>query len=206
MLWFLLLSGLILAIITLWQRKNPVSALTELATGVVSGDPMVIAANDKMDLDTYCLARAGQSEENLSSDDAKVAVMWAIKNMAKHKGISIGSLVLHTSWVDHKDHSKGRNHPEADMHFSRQDKSKYCTTLIPPSDNTKALAVQVMQSTIADPTGGAIQFDNTHSQAALHAANPVKYKSPEEIADDRIAAGMSEVTVDGVSTRFWRTT
>lgn len=176
----------------------------QLITGIIDDDPMILAAQAGMDLDAYSLARVGQSEEGTSSDLAKIAVMWATKNQAKKLGITVTSLVTHPSWKDRNDHSLGRQFPAADNKYSRQTFGKYASTITPPTENTKQLAVRVMQSKVADPTGGATKFDNAATQDALNKINPDKFKTSDEIAAKRTAAGMTLIELDGVSTRFWR--
>jgi hypothetical protein len=145
-----------------------------------------------------------QSEEGMSSDIAKVAVMFAAKNQAKKIGVSLTSLLTHTSWVDRTNHSLGRKFPEADGKYSRQTFAKYASTITAPTGHTKALANEVMGGEVSDPTGGATKFDNPRTQDAMHAVNPSMHKSSTEIAAKRQAEGLTLIQLDGVSTRFWR--
>ena len=67
-----------LVLFTWWQHKwNPGVAMLEFTKGIVTTDPQVLADKAGVDLEIYSLARVGQSEEGLSSDRAKIAVMFA---------------------------------------------------------------------------------------------------------------------------------
>jgi hypothetical protein len=205
MKWFLitmLIIGILLALFSLWQNKNPVEAVGDMIAGVVSDDPQTLANEEGVDVDTYSLARVGQSEEGMSSAKAKIAVMYACKHHADAKGQSITEVVT-------KGNPKRSDYAEANGRYGRQGIHPYCSTIAAPTSSTIALAISVMTGAVTDETQGAQYFDNPISQDALAMANPKNqetgtgYYTSEQIAERRIAKGGQLVTIPGVSTRFW---
>lgn len=159
------------------------------ARGIVPGDPAELAAAAGVSLNVYALARLGQSEESTTA--GRTAVMWATVNEANRRHTSVASLLLAST------------HDEADGFFGTQ-AGRYASTSKAPTAATLGLAQQVYDGKIQDPTGGANQWDAPATQALLHAKQPEKYKSPEEVAANREAAGSHMALVPGVnSTRFW---
>ena len=173
-----------------------------MTSGIVNGDPNDLAAAVGLDVDHYSLARCAQSEENLSSDRAKIAVMYACKRHADNKGQSI-------TYVVTRGNPKRSDYDLANGHYGRQGIHPYCTTLLEPTQNTINLAAQVLNGTALDETQGAQFWDNPHAQDALATANPYDeatgkgYRSSTEIAARREAKGLTLVNIPGVSTRFW---
>jgi hypothetical protein len=174
----------------------------DMASGIVPTDPKVLADAAGVDLEIYSLARVGQSEEGVSSDLAKISVMYACKRHADNSGKSITELVT-------KGNSKRSDYAEANGHYGRQGIHPYCTTIAAPSAHTIELAKSVMDGSADDQTQGAEYWDNPIAQDALHLANPHDdatgkgYYSSAEIAEHRQSKGLTLVTIDGVSTRFW---
>lgn len=204
-MWVIIFLALLLvALASIWQRTDPLTAGRELITGIVETPPDTLASQAGLDRDTYSLARVGQSEEGTSSDLAKIAVMYCTKNQAAKLGISVTTLITRTGWVDSTNHALGRKFPNVDGKYSRQEYAKYASSITPPTDGTKALAVQVMQGQVDDPTGGCRKFDNPKTQDYLHSLNPTKYQSSADIAAKRQSEGLTLVQLDGVTTRFWR--
>jgi hypothetical protein len=181
--------------LALWARKLVGGSVTGGddrvdGSGVVPGDPEKLARAAGATLDEYALARCMESEE--SSEPARTAIGWTVRNAATRQSISIASLLLRGNTL-----SKGK--------FGAQSTGKWAATSKPPTSATLALAKKVMSKQVPDPTGGATQWDAPKAQAALHARDPGKYKTPEEIAQIRQAAGSVMVMVPGVlSTRFWK--
>jgi hypothetical protein len=212
MFWLILLSVVIVIIVlfSYWQGKLPQDAVIDMVKGVVSDDPQTLADAAGVDLETYSLARVGQSEEGLSSDRAKIAVMYACKHHSEHTGKSITEIVT-------TGNPKRSDYADAQGHYGRQGIHPYCTTIAAPSSNTLALAAQVMEGTATDETQGAQFFDNPHTQDALALANPYHeetdpvtgkvthkgYHTSAEIAAKRTAKRLTEVDIPGVGTRFW---
>jgi hypothetical protein len=174
-------------ILSAWKRKDIVAAVT----GVIETSPVDLARADGVTIEIESLARTMESEE--SSTAARTAIGWATKNAAKKAGKSITDLVTKA------------NDPKVNGKYSRQDVGgKWCATSKSPSRATLSLAADILAGKIPDPTKGATQWDAPKAQAALHAKNPAKFKSPEEVAQKRLAAGRKLVVIDGVpNTRFW---
>jgi hypothetical protein len=202
--WLILLAiaVIIVVLFSYWQGKLPVEAISDMVKGVVPDDPQTLADSAGVDLETYSLARVGQSEEGMSSDRAKIAVMYACKNHSIHTGKTITEIVT-------AGNPKRSDYADAQGHYGRQGIHPYCTTIAAPSANTLALAAQVMAGTATDETQGAQYWDNPHAQDILAAANPhdattgTGYYTSAEIAAHRTAKGLREIDIDGVSTRFW---
>lgn len=174
----------------------PPKAVVEMTVGIVPDDPQALADAAGVDIETYSLARVGQSEEGLSSDRAKVAVMYACRNHAQKTGRSITELVT-------KGNPKRSDYAQANGHYGRQGIHPYCTTIAAPTNHTLMLADTVMSGDALNEIGVSEFWDNPIAQDALHLTNPSKYQSSAQIAADREAAGLSLVQIDGVSTRFW---
>lgn len=198
---FLLIAALVL-LFSLWQHKLPDSAIMDFVDGVVSDDPQTLADASGYALDVYSLARVGQSEEGLSSDRAKIAVMYACKNHALRQFKTITAIVT-------KGNPKRSDYALANGRYGRQGIHPYCTTIASPTANTLALAQQVYDGTADDETQGAQWFDNPHTQDVLALAKPKNettgegYYTSAQIAERRISKGATMVVIDGISTRFW---
>lgn len=173
--------------LSVWKRKDIMSAVS----GVIKTKPEDVAREDGVPVEVESLARAMESEE--SGTAARTAVGWAIKNMAKKSGKTITRLVT------------ASKNKDVDGFYSQQDKGpKYCSTYKSPSGATKQLAQAVHSGAIPDPTHGATQWDAPRAQDALHAKNPTKWKSSEDIKAKRQGEGKRMVMIDGVpNTRFW---
>ena len=197
-LWLIvvLVGAAIVALLSLWRRKEPVTAMTELVTGIIKELPAEEAARKSVDIDCLSLARSMQSEE--SGEQARLAVGYAVKRHAARKGMSITKLVTFPS-----------HFPEVNGHYSQQRYAKYCSTFQTPTTHTLELAQSVQAGEADDPSQGAEQWDNPILQHALAFAHPYDpethhgYKTPDEIAADREAAGYKPVAVEGTTTRFW---
>ena len=178
----------------------------EMISGIVDELPADEAKRKNIPLEVLCMARAMRSEEGISSEAARIAVGHVIQNHARRLGLSIETLATRTS----KRPDGSRRCPEADGRFSRQSFAKYCTTFNAPNDRDVALAGGIINGLSDDPTGGAEMFDNPTLQNILAKAQPFNadthkgYKTADEIAATRTAAGYVAVTIDGTTTRFWR--
>jgi hypothetical protein len=202
MWYFLAAIAIALFLFSLWQWKDPVRAMVHMVKGFVPDNPQDLANAVGMDLDTYTLARIAQSEEGGSSDRAKIAVMYAALNHASRQGKSITQIAT-------TGNPKRSDYKAANGRYGRQGIHPYCTTIAAPNPRTRALAIQVVNGEVEDETQGAQFWDNPHMQDVLHAANPYDattgkgYRSSAEIAERRQAKGLTLVSIDGVSTRFW---
>jgi len=196
-----LIVGLIL-LFALWQNKTPPKAVIEMANGIVKDDPQSLADARGVDLETYSLARVAQSEEGMSGDRAKIAVMFATLNHATATGKSITEIVT-------KGNPKRSDYDLANGRYGRQGIHPYCSTIANPTDHTIDLARSVMDLSAQDETEGSQYWDNPVAQDVLHLTNPYNestgkgYRSSAEIAAIRSQTG-TLVTIDGISTRFWK--
>lgn len=199
---FLIIATVVSFLIYIWQHKQPIKAVIEMAKGIVPETPQDLANAAGVDLEVYSLARVGQSEENLSSDRAKIAVMFACKNHADKQGKTITEIVT-------RGNPKRSDYSEANGRYGRQGIHPYCTTILPPTANTLKLAQDVYNGTADDETQGAQFWDNPRSQDALALAMPKDettgkgYYTSAQIAERRQAKGLTMVSISGVSTRFW---
>jgi hypothetical protein len=206
LLYLLAIGAAIVAIISLWRRKEPITAMTEMVTGVIQELPADEAARKGLDVETLSLARAMQSE--VSGENPRLAVGYSAKRHAARLGISITKLVTTTSKKKDGTHA----FPEVLGHYSEQRFAKYCSTFQAPTAHTLELAQQVRDGTATDPSQGAELWDNPLLQTALAMAHPYNeethhgYKTPDVIAEERKAHNYSEVTVEGTTTRFWART
>ena len=129
--------------------------------------------------------------------------MYAVLHRANAAGKSITALVTAAN-PKHTDYSL------ANGRYGRQGIHPYCSTIAAPKPRTLVLAQSVIDGTALDETQGAQYFDNPLTQDILHKAKPYNeetgtgYRSSQEIAERRQKAGGTLVTIDGISTRFWR--
>lgn len=174
----------------------------DFVKGVVPENPEDLADEAGVDLDTYTLARIAQSEEGLSSDRAKIAVMYAALNHARRQGKSV-------TYVATRGNPRRSDYEQANGRYGRQGIHPYCTTIAAPKPHTLDLAIQVMDGELPDETQGAGFWDNPLAQLKGWLKNPYNpltkkgTRSPDEIAERRKASGLREVNIPGVSTRFW---
>jgi hypothetical protein len=202
-MWFLILLTIILALVSLWRRKEPITAMGEVITGVIKELPMLEANRKNLPVEVLSLARAMQSEE--SGTLPRTAVGHAVKNHANTLKLSITALVTTTSKKSDGSHA----FPEVRGHYSQQRFAKYCSTFAAPTDATIDLARRVIDGSVADPTGGAEKFDNPTLQDLLAKASPYDeetkkgYHTSEEILAKRTLEGYTAVAIEGTSTRFW---
>jgi hypothetical protein len=198
--------GIVLFLFTWWQHKwTPGKAVIDMFTGIDYDDPQTLADAAGVDLDTYSLARAGQSEGDHTDRD-KICIMYAVKNHADKQGKSITEIVT-------TGNPKRADYADVQGHYGRQGIHPYCSTIAAPTANTLSLAQSVIDGSALDEVQGAQWFDRPLLQDALALANPHKvdpttgktsgYFTSAEIAAHRTAGGATEVTIDGVSTRFW---
>lgn len=184
---YAIIVAAIVVLLTVWKRKDILS----MASGIIETPPEQLAKANGVSVEIESLARAMESEE--STTLARTAIGLAVRNRAKRAGKSITQLVTA---------SKGK----ANGKYSRQDVAggKYCTTYKSPSRATLNLAEQIISGKIADITKGSHQWDAPKAQAALNKKDPVKYKTPEQVAANRIKEGRKLVMIEGIpNTRFW---
>jgi len=183
------------------KRMNTVTDAPAGADGVVRADPATLAHQAGVTLDTYALARMVASEHPRDSRAIRVAVAWAARNYAAKGRVSVSRLLLRAV--------KNGKVLAHDGLFARQNTGgKYATTANDPNADDLEVASLVISGRVADPTGGADQFDSPAAQRAAVARGAKNYtKTPEEVAADRRRSGKVLVTLAGVpadKVRFWR--
>jgi hypothetical protein len=163
----------------------------------VPAAPAQAAADAGVSLPVYCLARATASEEGGEPRLFQQAVACAIVNLARADFPELGDedavvrTVLGTAGAFGRQGTGGRKISSRNA----------------PASSQLALAADVLAGRVADPTGGATQFDSPSGQRWALANDPLTKKTPEQIADQRTAAGYELVVVAGIDPdrlRFWR--
>jgi len=140
--------------------------------------------NRPVGLDALILATVIASEESLPL--GKVAIAWAVKNMARRKGKSIMSLVA------------------PDGHFGSQQDGRYCASGQPPTALDFQIAEDVQSGKLRDPAG-AIQWDSPRSQLALiKRGSTTTTRTPESVAANRRADGRRLVILPGIPAEHLR--
>jgi hypothetical protein len=195
--WALALVGGAVAVLSLFTKA--VAEPTQLlADGTVSKDgatpanPRGLAKAAGLALGPYALARLGTSEAGNLPPEAQLAVMWTAKNRAAALGISVHGLLLHASAA-----GKG--------YFGKQSQpGRYASTSQDSTAVSRALAPAVAAGSVADPTGGAEQWDSPRSFSDWTGTSSDKANA---VAAARIAAGNVKVILPGIpesQIRFWR--
>ncbi|MDD5367330.1 MAG: hypothetical protein PHR30_18505 [Gallionellaceae bacterium] len=164
--------------------------------GVVRADPKLLAQKSGAGIDVYALARMISSEAGGASEQAKIAIAWTAVNEARRRKVTISGLLLagHTR--------KGAPSSSAGF-FGAQKTGKYATTAHEATAVDLAIARKVYGGVVADPTGGATQFDSPRSQIVGVAGNT---KTAAQVAAER-SAHSDLVVASGVDPnvfRFWR--
>lgn len=141
----------------------------------VDQSPDELAASANLDLDTYALARMISSEEGNSANIRQAAVAWVMVN------------------------NGGTGYAIPRGTFGRQGSGgRPISTSQDPFEGHIEIAKGVLDGSISDPTGGARYFIAPRTQNALHARDPVKYKSFDDVNASRIANGHQPVVVEGI--------
>jgi hypothetical protein len=162
--------------------------------GFVDADPDALARAAGVSLNVYALASMMASEAGGENEISQIAVAHTAVNHARERGESVAKLLLrmgqNTTVGDSKSFVPGPGH----KHFGKA-AHRYATKARPPDEQQLVNAAEVLSGTVEDPTNGAVKFDTP--DASL--------EDVEAVASNRRAAGLEEVTVDGVDAfRFWR--
>jgi len=161
--------------------------------GVVNATPDDLAALSGASLEEYSLARMISSEEGNANNATKAAVAWSAVNYARRVGKTITQLMVRAKNANHDGYYGTQK--DIDPESSNQGKSdRYASTANDPYQGDLDIARGVLNGTIEDLTGGAIQFDRAAGE-----------KNPAQVAQDRINEGRTQVFPDGVDPglRFW---
>lgn len=159
-----------------------------------SGEPSELAklasqiVGREIPVETFALASLASSEASTQPAIAKVAVMHAALTKAKGRDGLIKLLA-------------------PDGHFGGQ-QGGYAATRQPPTFVTLELAESVLGGKVKNPTPGALYWDSPSGQrAALEKKTSGYTKTPEEIADERHADHLVEISPRGVDPddlRLWK--
>lgn len=154
------------------------------AQGFVDADPQALARGAGVSLDTYALASMMVSEAGGENRATRVAVAWTAVNYCRKIGKGVAARFLMATKV-------------GDGHFGKQSNGRYVATSKPPTSQTLEDAAAILTGRIADPTGGALNFDTPDPSL----------EDVDQVAANREAAGLESVELDGVDAfRFWRPT
>ncbi len=144
--------------------------------------------------DAVALATMIASEQGGDPPHVKAAVANAAVNYARYKKF--------TDVEDAVTHGSG---PERS--FGGQ-LGRYASTNEPPTMEDLNIAEAVLSGVLRDTTGGAIQFDSPFVQIeGLRKKLPGYKKTPEDVARERMQAGLEAYYIPGVDPmrlRFWR--
>jgi hypothetical protein len=167
------------------------------------------APADNVGREAYSLARVIASEAGGEPAAVRVAVAWGTINEARTRarhGTSIRGWVFDGTVTNLVQFPDGMYGP--------QNRGAYCSTARAPSQADSDLALDILEGRIADPTGGAQQYDSPNVQRALAAKGVKGYVhpdgtpvTPEEVAERRRRDGNALVLIAGVDPdrfRMWR--
>jgi hypothetical protein len=160
-------------------------------SGYVEASPAGLARAAGVELATYALASAMESEEE--GDKGRLAVGRAAWNAARGRRDRLVRLLLPRD------------------RLGSQLVNPYASTARGPTARTIQLAQAVVDGRVPDIVQGAVQWDAPAAQDRRHQLylrDPARYPryrhSSADVARRRTAAGAREVRVPGVpSTRFW---
>lgn len=146
--------------ITNGARVGPATSLAD--DGLVHAAPQDLADAAGLDVDSYALARALESEQGSEPDAHMVAVAWAIRNYASERQRSVFEVV-----------TAGGNGAGFFGAQGAKAGTKYVSTAHDPHQRAVTIAVHVLSSETPDPTGGATHFYSPGLQDKLYAAGEV---------------------------------
>lgn len=173
-------AGLFAALGTFVSRRTA----TTVDGSVVPADIQGLADAAGYDVPVYALARVGASEAGGQKKVAKAGVMWVVMNEASRRGTDVLSVILGDASSFGAQGTGGRH---------------FVSSSHDPQTIDLATAQGVVDGSIDDPTGGAVNFDS-----------PGAYSDPSKadtFAANRESEGKELVLLDGVpekTFRFWR--
>jgi hypothetical protein len=177
-------------------RGKRLTHATYGADGVVNVIPEDLAALMNASLDECALARMISSEQGHSDTTTKAAIALVCLNNANRAGTSVAALLLRAKNPAHDGYfGTQRDIDQESANFNKSD--RYASTALDAYAGDLEIARAVLNGTIKDFTGGAIQFDNVAA-----------FKSEADaarVANNRIAEGRRQVFPAGVDNnlRFW---
>lgn len=169
--------------------------------GWVLADPRQLAAAAGVSPNVYALASMMTSE---AGDNAvlQAAVGWAAKNKAERVGVSLLRLLTRAG---RNDGSGTFVAHESSGFFGPQNVGpRYASTRKAPTKAALAIAEQISNEDITDPTDGCTQFDAPSAQDSFLGRVAGYVKDAAQIAEER-SKNAEIVMLPGItSTRFWR--
>lgn len=198
------LGAVVVGLAIVLDRRTPDDGVKHEVdgTGWVNVDPHVLALKAGVSDNVYALASCMQSEGG-GNRLLRIAVGWAVRNMANRRGVSIFKLLTRAGKKDKVTDTFGL-HPSNGFYGPQNVGPRYASTRMKPSDEALADAADIAAGNIDDPTGGCTQWDNPGLQDSLLNKVAGYSKSAEDVARERTKSS-DMVMVPGISsTRFWR--
>jgi hypothetical protein len=185
-----------------WPKTvvNPLTGIIELASDRTAS-AVLIAQKAGVDKDVYAVARAIASEGiDRFPDAAFVGIAFAILNRAAELKKSPFELLTD----DPSTFGSANGLPNGKGVFGLQfRRGRYASTDKDPNQRHADIAALVVSRSIADPTGGAVQWDSPRSQGA----QPGTLLTADQVAEERKKDGKEMVVLPGMRAfdlRFWR--
>ena len=166
--WHFFFSGGALVVSRALRRKKVGPVVRENGRGVIPRNPQDMLAETNrdlqseglpsIDLDTYALARALNSEHGSESETVRTWVAWAIRNNADNRKTGV---------YERLTTSRG---PASGMFARQRTDARYAATNQAPTYEDVQIAHDVLNAPAsADPTGGATNFFSPRTQNILFA-------------------------------------
>ena len=188
----MLVAGLTSVVAQIVLHKTKLNADgTVTIDGTNPIDPEVLARDAGLSVEELALARMVQSEAGTLPQAARIGVAYAALRHSAGAG-GIAKVLTHSSGA-------------GDGFFGRQDQGRYAATSQDHTAASLAAAQAALNGSIADPTGGADQWDSPQSYPSDD--DSTSAEKAAATADRRMAAGKEVVLIDGVperKIRFWR--
>jgi len=183
--------GLLVAVAGFIQRRT----LTSTDGTVLPANVQSLADAADVPVAVYALARVAASEAGGQKKVAKAGVMWVCMNQAAHLGKNVVQVILGSAQAFGPQGTGGRG---------------FVATSKDPQTIDLITAQGVVDGSIDDPTGGALNFDSPRSYTdKIVDGEVVKTREEriQEFEDNRASEGKELVTLEGVpesTFRFWR--
>lgn len=167
---------------------------------LVQADPAELAAGFNMDPNAYALARVLASEAGDLPWIAQIGVGWTVVNHARKSGHSVLAVVTAATL-------KSSDGAVGDGFFGRQGSPtggyRYVASSQDTNDDLRSTAESILGGDIADPTGGALNFDSPQSYGAQAGTDA---GGAGAFASDRESEGKKLLVLPGTNEnriRFW---
>lgn len=184
-------GGLVLALGTFIHRRT----ITGVDGTVVPEDVQALADAAGYPIAVYALARVGASEAGGQKKIAKAGVMWVVMNEASRRGSNVVDVILGSASGFGAQGTGGRG---------------FVSSSHDPQSIDFLTAQGVVDGSIDDPTGGAVNFDSPGAYKDKVDAGGNVVESAQDRADafaaNRESEGKTLVVLEGVAEktfRFW---